>query len=269
MMSRIFPSRAMVVPWVDDVRLKVHRGETGVTGNLYCGLHEFEDMGFALHFLRPEDLFADIGANAGTYTLLGCGAAGACGLAIEPVPVTYRRLQDHIALNGLSERVQCRNVALGSQRGTVRFTTDLDTKNRAIAPQEETHGESVTVAVERLDDLCEELGVMPSLMKIDVEGYEGQVLDGAAKTLASPRLQAAIVELNGSGEHYGSPDSEIFNRLQGAGFSLATYDPWKRRLSPRERPVRFDGNGIFVRDFATVQERCRTAPRHQVLGCDL
>jgi hypothetical protein len=34
-----------------------------VTGNIYCGLHEFADMGFVLHFLRPGDLFVDVGAN--------------------------------------------------------------------------------------------------------------------------------------------------------------------------------------------------------------
>jgi FkbM family methyltransferase len=268
-LSRMFPTNAMVVPWVDDVRLLVRRSESGVTGNLYCGLHEFEDMGFALHFLRPEDLFADIGANAGTYTLLGCGAAGARGLAIEPVPGTFRRLQDHITLNDLSSRVQCRNVALGSERGTAQFTTGLDTKNRALAAGDETAGEAVTVPVERLDDLCAELDDTPSLIKIDVEGYEGQVLEGAATTLKSPALFAAIVELNGSGDRYGSPDSDVYRRLRDAGFSLMAYDPWERRLTPRQRPARFDGNGIFVRDVDAAKERCRSAPRHQVLGCEL
>src|SRR5436305_696190 len=50
--------------------LIVKKGMSGATGNLYCGLHEFNDMGFLLHFLRREDLFVDIGANIGSYTVL-------------------------------------------------------------------------------------------------------------------------------------------------------------------------------------------------------
>jgi hypothetical protein len=40
-------------------KLLVWKGLTGATGNIYCGLHEFEDMAFLLHFLRPRDLSAD------------------------------------------------------------------------------------------------------------------------------------------------------------------------------------------------------------------
>jgi hypothetical protein len=49
-------------------------GMTGATGNLYVGLHEFEEMAFLLHFLRPGDLFADVGANVGSYTILAAVA---------------------------------------------------------------------------------------------------------------------------------------------------------------------------------------------------
>lgn len=50
---------------------------TGATGNIYVGLHEFEDMAFLLHVLRRTDLFVDVGANIGSYTILAGGAAGA------------------------------------------------------------------------------------------------------------------------------------------------------------------------------------------------
>jgi hypothetical protein len=53
----------VVVPWIGGQRLIVRRGMTGVTGNIYAGLHEFADMALVLHFLRPDDdLFFDIGA---------------------------------------------------------------------------------------------------------------------------------------------------------------------------------------------------------------
>ena len=58
-------------------------GMTGATGNVYCGLHEFEDMALVLHALRPRDLFVDVGANVGSYTVLG-GQPARVALASNP-----------------------------------------------------------------------------------------------------------------------------------------------------------------------------------------
>ena len=55
----------------------------GATGNLYVGLHEFEEMAFLLHFLRRGDLFADVDANVGSYTILAAVAVGTEAIAFE------------------------------------------------------------------------------------------------------------------------------------------------------------------------------------------
>jgi hypothetical protein len=72
--SRMLPAE-VVWPFVNDARLIVRPGMTGATGNVYVGLHEFEDMAFLLHYLRPGDLFVDVGANVGSYTVLAGGAS--------------------------------------------------------------------------------------------------------------------------------------------------------------------------------------------------
>ena len=46
----------MEFQWIKGSKLIVRNGMTGATGNIYCGLHEFADMGFVLHLLRPGDL---------------------------------------------------------------------------------------------------------------------------------------------------------------------------------------------------------------------
>ena len=93
----------VVVPWVEGTRLAARRGMAGATGNIYCGLHEFEDMAFVLHFLRPGDLFVDIGANIGSYTVLASGVRKARTMAFEPDPLTFEALSRNIALNQLEE----------------------------------------------------------------------------------------------------------------------------------------------------------------------
>jgi hypothetical protein len=50
----------VIVHWIGGTRLAARRGMTGLTGNIYAGLHEFADMAFVLHFLRPCDLFVDV-----------------------------------------------------------------------------------------------------------------------------------------------------------------------------------------------------------------
>lgn len=91
----------MAMPWINGSALWVARGLTGATGNLYCGLHEWPDMAFVLHLLRPGDTFADIGANVGTYTVLASAAVGARTVAFEPAPETFAWLQRNLALNHL------------------------------------------------------------------------------------------------------------------------------------------------------------------------
>ena len=57
--------RKVIVPWVEDSKFIVGKGETGLTGNLYTGLMEYEDMLFLLHALQPDETFIDVGANVG------------------------------------------------------------------------------------------------------------------------------------------------------------------------------------------------------------
>ena len=135
--SRLVPG-AVVFDWINGSKFLVKTGETGLTGNIYTGLHEFPDMGFLLHFLRPEDLFVDIGANVGSYTILACSAVGTKGVAFEPVPSTYKRLVENMRLNHLDEKVKCVNKGVGAQKGTISFTSDSDTTNHALAPDEQS-----------------------------------------------------------------------------------------------------------------------------------
>ncbi|MCA9257280.1 MAG: hypothetical protein KDA33_16655, partial [Phycisphaerales bacterium] len=93
------------VPFVNSTRLRASRGLYGATGNIYCGLHEFEDMGFVLHLLRKDDLFVDIGSNVGSYTVLASGAVGAHSIAVEPLKATFDHLMNNIRCNKIENLV--------------------------------------------------------------------------------------------------------------------------------------------------------------------
>lgn len=241
-------TKEAIVPFVDDVKMVVRRGMVGATGNLYCGLHEYEDMAFALHLLRPGDLFVDVGANIGSYTLLA-GAAGAEIIAFEPGE-RFADLTRNVSLNGLN--ALCLEQAVGADSGRLRFTVGRDATNR-IAVDTEAYRE---VAVVRLDDVIPRA---PALIKVDVEGFEGAVLQGGERTFA--QADALIIELCGQGAQFGFDEDDIRRRLADMGFRPVTYDPAKRSLG--EGPQQ-GGNSLFVR--ADVAERLRSAPRHKIQG---
>ena len=106
----------VVVEWIGGARLAVKRGMTGATGNVYCGLHEFVEMAFLLHMLRPDDVFLDVGANVGSYAVLASKVCRACSIAFEPDPTAAQFLRRNIYLNAIEEwrqwsRLQLANVA--------------------------------------------------------------------------------------------------------------------------------------------------------------
>ncbi len=255
--SRIQPT-GVAVRFVDDTRLFVRRGMHGATGNIYAGLHEFAEMALTLHVLRAGDLFADIGANVGSYTVLAAGVRRARVVAVEPSSATRAALADNVAINQVHELVTIEPVALGDSAGFLAFSAGRDTTNHVLAAQGDG-GERVhqTTADALFADQC------PTMMKLDVEGYEAAVVAGADLTLRNPMLKALIVELNGSGRCYGFDDGRTHERLSDYGFAPYAYDPFRRLLTLRSGMAL--GNTIYVRDPAWVRQRTLTAPRFRVL----
>ena len=261
--SRLTPG-AIVFDWVNGSRFLVRRGETGLTGNIYAGLHEFADMAYLLHVLRPEDLFVDVGANAGSYTILACSAVGASGYAFEPIPTTHGRLVENLRLNCLDQKVRHPNVGIGEKSGQLLFTADGDTVNHALA-EGETCADTVSVGVTTLDTVL--MDESPTLIKIDVEGYEKPVLLGAQSVLSKISLNSVIMELNGSGERYGFDESKILEMMLDHGFRTYSYQPFQRTLHDLSGKNLDSGNTLFIRNREYVENRIRSAGKITVNGC--
>jgi FkbM family methyltransferase len=257
--TRLSP-RPVTFPFVDDMRFLAERGMTGASGNYYCGLHEAEDMAFVLHFLRPGEVFYDIGANVGSYTLLAA-AAGAEVEAFEPSPATAARLRRNVELNGLAASVQVHECALGAEDGEVRFSQGSDTTNHVLAGGE-IAAAADQVVMQRFD--AHFRPDVPGFAKIDVEGFEDQVLAGATAALRSPSLRGVLVEDNGSYARYGRAHGAIGQLLE-AGFAVHRYDPVERRLSPGHAG-QGTANLLFLREAQEAAARAREARRFRLVN---
>lgn len=252
-----------VIRFVNDSHLVISHGMLGATQNIYTGLHAFEDCGLLLHLLRPSDLCVDIGANVGVYTILSSAAIGAHTIAIEPIPSTYEKLRTNIRYNDVADRAITYNIGLGSENSTLVFTSNRDAGNRVVS-EETSGGETIRVPVRTLDDVLGE--ATPTLVKIDVEGWESHVLAGAETTLKKSSLLCFIIEMDGGTESFNPNELAVHQVMTRNEFRPYAYEPLTRKLSPLASKNVGAANTIYLRDLEKVQERLSTALPFTVNG---
>ena len=253
--SRLAPG-SIVFQWVNGTKFFVNPGDMGLTGNIYTGLHEFEDMSLLLDFLREGDLFIDVGSNVGSYTILACGAKKARGFAFEPVPNTYKKLQENIRLNHIENIVHTFNIGLGANVGELSFTSSMDCMNHALSDGE-VDSEAIIVTVSTLDLILKDES--PILIKIDVEGFETCVLQGSENTLSKPSLKVVIMELKGNGNRYKYDENKILELMKSKGFNTYSYDPFNRIPSHLNGRNSESSNTIFIRDINFFKDRIKSS----------
>jgi FkbM family methyltransferase len=191
--------------------------------------------------LRADGNAIDIGANVGAVlTEILRIAPDGRHIAYEPIPALRQRLEAGFP------GVDVRGRALSDHSGTADFVhvTDAPTRSglrrRPDLPPG-AHTEQISVAVERLDDDLED-GYAPTLIKIDVEGAEVDVIRGAARTLERHRPVLLFEHGAGGADLYGRSSGELFEVLDGVGlriFDLEGDGPFSRQAFEEmfDRPV--------------------------------
>lgn len=213
------------------------------SGVLYCGLPDWQEMRFVLDYLRPGDLLLDVGANVGLYSLLAASVEGVRAIAFEPDEGARRTAERNVAMNGFGRRVEVRPQAVGPAAGTSAFSTGLGPMNRLVHDGDGHQGPAARIVdLVALDDA---VTVPVALVKIDVEGEEAGVLDGAEGLLRRDR-PVVIVEAN-------DPPA-LTGRLTALGYRWVTYDPARRRVAEAGAPAKGD-NGIAVADLPALRAR--------------
>jgi FkbM family methyltransferase len=128
----------------------------------------------------------DVGANIGLYTLLMARWVGSSGkvFAFEPALQTADELQRHVNMNQLTDRVEVIQAAVGNTVGEVIFYYAAECSGHAsVAPSAVVGGRAQVVPVTTVDAFCQTRAIAPTFLKIDAEGYEAHVLEGARETI--------------------------------------------------------------------------------------
>ena len=202
--------RSTVVPLGQRSRIIASLHRQAVSKAVCANPPDYPEMLVWRQVLEPGDLFVDVGANVGSYTVWA-GERGAEVIALEPAKDTYDLLVENVALNGYPVQTMC--AAAGAISGTARFTSGQDALNR-LDP-----GGSAEIQMVTIDSIIK--GRTVTGMKVDVEGFEIEVLRGCEQALADQRLRLIQLEWNASSiAAVGTDRQPVADLLARHGYGL-------------------------------------------------
>lgn len=179
--------------------------------------------------VRKGDTVWDVGANVGVYATQFVEHGAAHVVCFEPAPAAVALLQSRFADSPqTASPVRIVPVALSNQRGTVMFSVDGASPNNQIGGAEGSES-TIEVPVRCADEaLAEFVLPQPNVVKIDVEGYELEVIEGASHMLSSTDLRSVFVEVHFALLHARKLDkapAAIMQTLGQHGFDVRWVDP--------------------------------------------
>ena len=222
--------------------------------SMLYGNYERDDWRVAQRLLRPGDVVIDIGANIGWYSAVFAGAVQPSGAvyAVEPFPRNIARLESFRALLPIPELVQIFEGAISDHSGRADlFLNKYDAGHSLIEKTEHVAftGETLNIEVTTLDDFASTHGLHDtSLIKIDVEGAELQVVSGGLSILR--HTSSVMIEISGVGLTEGL---KVHEMLVGLGFKGYVTRKKSTRLEPylpQFLPPEIQRNVFYCREAA-------------------
>jgi FkbM family methyltransferase len=225
-----------VVRFPGNVRLRLDLRES-LQRDFYFGLYDRYELRLVVEHLDGD--FVDVGAHVGMYAVRGARKLHGNGrvLAFEPNPTARAQLEENLVLNGCDNViVSAAAAAAQAGRATLHVPATSDPSFSSLEGGRFAEGSPVEVATEAIDTAVAEHDLRPSVLKIDVEGSELEVLAGARATIDEFR-PAVLVEV---GERTAA---EVEQTLAGYHGRLVA----RGRLAPLA-----DGRGLFNAWFVPV-----------------
>jgi FkbM family methyltransferase len=216
---------------------------------------EEAEICFLRRFLRPSDIFIDIGSNIGLFSIHAANIVGEKGsvFAYEPTPKTFTRLIENIQLNNL-ENIKAFNIGLSDSKGTLTLnvsSSGFDAWNTFAGQEDSKFSSQIDIPVESLDDIYQftfkENKSSIALIKIDVEGWERHVLIGAQSILKkqdAPVLMVEFTETNLLAA--GTNCYEIYDLVASYGYKWYAYDFKENILSLDPKRIHYPYNNLFA-----------------------
>jgi FkbM family methyltransferase len=243
-----FRGHGRLLKWVRDSCYRPYVGRVDGSLRLELDLYEWNQLELAggtftepltialmRRLLKPGDVFVDVGAHVGIMTLAARQQVGPSGLvvAIEPQPYNCERLLRNWAVNDFSN-LRLLVAAAGSSAGTVTLPQQSCTDKARLSlamPMPDATELTFSVPLVRLSDVLQDVPQV-RVLKIDVEGYELEVLRGLGE--AHRKIDNLIFEMLPEAGSSPAGETSLRDELIGwcttAGYQVRTVtgEPWTR-----------------------------------------
>jgi FkbM family methyltransferase len=219
-----------------DVRMRLYF-DCKLSELIYCNRFESRERQFLNAFLKPGDVFVDIGANIGLFSLIAASCVGDSGkvYAFEPTEKVFSKLRENIRLNHF-DNIICFQIALSDRVGEFPFFVcqdGFDAWNSFARPNSGKAFSSELATCDTWDNFAHSNNLVGkvTMMKIDVEGWETHLISGGYETLSradAPVLQVEFTEE--AAQSAGSSCTRLYHILEELGYEMFTYDPDSKKV---------------------------------------
>jgi FkbM family methyltransferase len=215
---------------------------------------ETDEIRFLNEFLSEGDIFLDIGANIGLFSLYASKKVGGTGIvyAFEPATITYGRLVENIRINGIGN-IQPIQIGLSDKEEILELNVSTDGHeawNTFVSTEDTKFSIREKVQVKSLDHFLIEQGIelkRISLIKLDVEGFEINVLKGSINLLETPDAPVFMVEFTDENAiNAGNCCHELYKYLLPYGYVWYTFDPVSRKLNKESIRLSYPYNNLIA-----------------------
>jgi len=200
---------------------------------MYNYIVDWEEFLFIHYYLRNNSIVFDIGANMGFYTIWMSRSIGKDGQihSFEPDTKNFNRLSQNILINQINCQVVLNNDAVSEKNGKMKITIGFDGENHLV--ESDFEGSSSITNVVCLDNYCQQRNISAiNFIKIDVEGFELDVLKGGINLLTQKNVDVIQLELNRALINSGTTQQELISFVGEIGYIFCIYDFITNKMIP-------------------------------------
>jgi FkbM family methyltransferase len=218
MRARIFSEDFRVIREIQGSKMLLNLNDAGISQELFfTGIHEPESTNSLKGILSHGMTIVEVGANIGYYALLEAGIIGRNGhiIAFEPSPINMTTFRANIALNGLEDRIETYQMGVGNKTHRMQF--HIINKGNLSSFYQRAYSKdiqiisTIEVDVVALDDFFQSKPIKIDFLRMDVEGYEMEIIKGMQNMLKTEKAPDKLfIEIHSSLLNSNSYSCKLF-----------------------------------------------------------
>lgn len=260
-LNQLFLHKPVTVDLTPEIKCVCHPDSSFGSLIVYTKFPEYAEMNFLYDYLEKDDIFVDVGANIGAYSLIAASKIKTGKIfSFEPSPKALKYLKENIQINNIKHIVTIVDKVVSDKNGFEKFISGKHSEVDRIGGKSDLFHKIKTIPSITLDKFLT-IQKIPyvDLIKIDIEGAELKALKGLREFLVRDKVGAILFEINSNCKDYGYVEDDIFHFLENLGFSLYSFAEENKikKLNRNKLPGSLMFNVLAVNKIKRTQTRIK------------